>query len=215
MTPSATFDNMNITSKEDMRKAIRHALTEKSPIKFPNIDIHAELWDKPKNFTAAFCDNFRNAGGKFIICENSNFVDRLHKLIDGQRYASILNLSHSLSPVLTKRNLNFITSVDAHQQVDVAIVYSDVLIARTGSMVFTQRHSLYPSVRNLSKNIIVVAFEKNIVLDLKDAFIFQQERNQGSLSDIMEVVTPAKFENENTEDAHSQLHPRFILLLIQ
>jgi len=215
MTPSATFDNMNITSKEDMRKAIRHALTEKSPIKFPNIDIHAELWDKPENLTTEFCENFRNAGGKFIICENTNFVEILHKLIDGQRYTTILNLSHSITPVLTKRNLNFITSVDVHQQVDVAIVYSDVLIARTGSMVFTQKHSLYPSVRNLSKNIIVVAFEKNIVLDLKDAFNFQQERNQGYLNDITEVVTPAKYVNENAEETHNQLHPKFILLLIQ
>jgi len=211
MTPSTTFDTLNT----NMRKAIRHALTEKSPIKFPNIDIHAPLFEKPENLTAKFCDNFRNEGGKLILCDRDNFVERLYKLIVGQRYATILNTNLSLSPALTKRNLNFITCVDPHQQVDVAILYSDILIARTGSMLFTQKNILYPSIKNITKNIIVVAFEKKIVLDLKDAFILQQEKNQGVLYDFSEIITPTKPVNEKGEEDYSPLQPRFILLLIQ
>jgi len=215
MTPSATFDNLNTTSKENMRRAIRHALTQKSTSKFPNVDIHADLFEKPENVTAKFCDNFRNAGGKLILCDRENFVERLHKLIVGQRYATILNTNHSISPALTKRNLNFITCADTHQQVDVAIIYSDTLIARTGSMLFTQKHSLYPSIRNITKNIIVVAFEKNIVLDLKDSFVLQQGRNQGALYDFAEVITPTKQVTAQGEEDYTPLQPRFILLLIQ
>lgn len=215
MTPSATFDTLLTTSKENMRKAIRHALTEKSPSKFPNIDIHAELWEKPKNLTAEFCNNFRNAGGKLIVCERDNIVEFLYKLIAGQRYATILNTSQLISPLLTKSNLNFITSMDTQQQVDVATIYSETLIARTGSMVFTQKHSLYPSIKNISKNIIVVAFEKNVVLDLKDAFILQKEKNQGVLYEFAEVITPTKPVNDKGEEDYSSLQPRFILLLIK
>jgi len=215
MPPStATFNNLNTTSKENMRRKIRHALTQKSTSKFPNIDIHAKIFGKPENIMAEFLQNFRNAGGKFIVCNKENFVERLHALIKGQGYTSILNTNHSISPALTQKNLNFMTCVGSHQQVDVAIVYADVLIARTGGMLFTQKFSLYPSVRNITKDIIVVAFERNLVLDLKDAFLSQQERNQGSLYDFVEVITPTKSVAEKSED-YSLLEPRFILLLIQ
>jgi L-lactate utilization protein LutC len=99
--------------------------------------------------------------------------------------------------------------------VDVAIVYSDMLIARTGSMLFTQKFSLYPSVRNITKDIIVVAFEKNLVLDIKDTFQLQQEKNQGNLYDFVEIITPTKPVNDKGEENYSLLEPRFILLLIQ
>jgi L-lactate utilization protein LutC len=215
MTPGATFDTLNTTTKENMRRKIRHALTQKSTSKFPYIDIHADVFEKPENLLAEFCTNFRDAGGKFIVCDKNNFVEILHKLIVGQRYATILNTNQSISPALTKRNLNFITCIDSHQQVDVAIVYSDILIARTGSMLFTQKFSLYPSVRNITKDIIVVAFEKNLVLDIKDAFQLQQEKNQGVLYDFVEIITPTKPVSDKGEENYSPLEPRFILLIIQ
>jgi len=214
MTPTATFDTFSITSKENMRRKIRHALTQKSTSKFPHINIHADPFEKLENLATEFFYNFRRAGGKLIACKRDNFVDILHKLIAGQRYTTILNTNESISPALTKRNLNYITCMDSHRQIDVAIIYADILIAKTGSMLFTQKFSLYPSVRNITKDIIVVAFEKNIVFDLKDAFALQQEKNQGNLYDFVEVITPTKPISEKGED-YSPLEPRFILLLIQ
>ena len=214
MKPGSNFDTLITSSKENMRKAIRHALTEKSPTTFPNIDIHANVLEKPENLLNEFWKNFRNAGGKLILCNRNTLVEFLFKLIAGQKYATILNTSELIAPLLSKSNINYITCMDTHQPVDVVTIYSELLIARTGSMVFTQKHSLYPSVRNISKNIIVVAFEKNLVLDLKDAFI-QQEKNQGGLYDFAEVITPTKPVNEHGEENYSPLQPRFILLLIQ
>jgi len=215
MSPKVTFDTLNTTSKENMRRKIRHALTQKSTSKYPYIDIHADPFAQPKSLVAEFVQNFRMAGGKFINCDRNNFVDILHKIIVGQHYTTILNTNNSLSPKLTKRNLNFITCVDSQQQVDVAIVYADMLLARTGSMLFTQKYSLYPSIRNIAKNIIVVAFEKNLVLDLKGAFAQQQEKNQGALYDFVEIITPTNPVSDKGEENYSLTQPRFILLLIQ
>jgi len=215
MPANAAFDTSNTTSKENMRRKIRHALTQKSTSKFPFIDIHADPFEKPENLVAEFCKNFRNAGGKLILCNKDNFVDRLQQVIVGQKYGTVLNTNYSLSPTLTKRNLNFITSVDTHQQADVAIVYSDMLIARTGSMLFTQKFSLYPSVKNITKDIIVIAFEKHIVLNVKQAIDRQLEKHQGIPYDFMEVITPTKPVNDKGEENYSPLEPRFILLMIQ
>jgi len=211
MNASATFEILNTTSKENMRRNIRHALTQKSTSKFPQLDIHADIFENPTNLLAEFCHNFRNAGGKLIGCNQSNFVDHLHKLIVNQRFVTVLNTNQSLASKLAEKNINYITCVNSNQPVDVAIFYSKLLIARTGSLLFAQKYSLYPSVRNITKNIIVVAFEKNLVFDLKDTFVFQQEHNQGALYDFTEIITPTKSVEEN----YSILEPRFILLLIQ
>jgi len=215
MNPKATFDTLNTTSKENMRRKIRHALTQKSSSKYPYIDIHADPFAQPESLTLEFVQNFRKAGGKFILCNKNSFTDILYKIIVSQHYITILNTYNPLSPALTKRNLNYITCLDSQQQVDVAIVFSEMLLARTGSMLFTQKYSLYPSVRNIAKNIIVVAFEKNLVLDLKGAFLQQQEKNQGVLYDFVEIITPTNPVSDKGEENYSLTQPRFILLLIQ
>ena len=215
MAPNATFDTLNTTPKENMRRKIRHALTQKSTSKFPSIDLHADIFAKPEHLLAEFCNNFRNAGGKLILCNKENFVKRLNQIITGQGFTTILNVSPSITPALEKRNLNYITCLDNLQQVDVAFVYCDQLIARTGSMMFTQKHSLYPSVRNITKDIIVVAFQKNLALDLKDALQMQQEKNQGNSHNFVEIITPTKPVNDKGEENFSPQEPRFILLLIQ
>lgn len=178
------------------------------------MDTQAELFVKPENVTAEFFQNFRNAGGKIISCNKDNFIDNLYKIIIGQRYNTIFNANDFLAPALIRKNLHYISCVDTHQQVDVAIVFADILIARTGSVMFTQKYSLYPSVRNITKDIIVVSFTKNLVLDLKDAFVAQQEKN-GSLYEFIEIITPTKLVNEKGEENYSPQEPRFILLLIQ
>jgi L-lactate utilization protein LutC len=215
MSPKATFDTLKTTSKENMRRKIRHALTQKSTNKFPYIDKQAELFVQPESVTAEFFLNFRNAGGKIILCDKENFIDNLYRTITGQRFNTIFCPSDFLAPALAKKNLYFVTCLDAHQQVDVAIVFTDTLIARTGSMLFTQKFSLYPSVRNITQDIIVVALAKNIVLDLHDAFATQQDKNQGSLYDFAEIITPTKPVNEKGVEKFSPQEPRFILLLIQ
>jgi hypothetical protein len=50
---------------------------------------------------------------------------------------------------------------------------------------------------------------------LKDAFVTQQEKNQGSLYEFVEMITPTKPVTEKGEENYSPQEPRFILLLIQ
>jgi len=211
MSLNATLDTSNTTSKENMRRKIRHALTQKSASKFPQIDAHIEPFEKPENIAIEFCANFRSAGGKLITCARSNIINKLNKLVVEQNYTTVFNASHFLAPLLKKSNINYITCMDIHRQVDVTIVYADILIARTGSMMFTQNFSLYPSVRNITKDIIVVSFVNNLALDFKDAFAMLQEKNQGNMYEFAEIITPTKPEN----DDYSPLEPRFILLLNQ
>lgn len=213
-TNPVSFDTKNTSSKETVRKNIRHALASKSPSKFPNIDLTSELFDSPEDVLIDFVANFRNAGGKYIPCTKENFMERLVKLIKSQQYKSILNTSSSLDVQLTKNNIFFYNSIDSSSQVDAVIVYSNILIARTGSMLFSQKNSLYPSVRNLGKDIIVVAFANHIIPDLKGALNAQQQISGGNMPPISEIITPTLPELVDGKEIFPPSESRIILLLV-
>ena len=209
-----SFDTKNTSSKETVRKNIRHALTSKSPSKFPNIDLTSELFDPINDVLIDFVTNFRKAGGKYIPCTKENFMERLVKLIKSQQYKSILNTSSSLDSQLTKNNIFYYNSIDCSSQVDAAIVYSNILIARTGSMVFSQKNSLYPSIRNLGKDMIVVAFANHIIHDFKGALNAQQQINGANIPSISEIITPTLPELVDGKEFFPSSESRIILLLV-
>jgi L-lactate utilization protein LutC len=213
-TNPISFDTKNTSSKETVRKNIRHALASKSSSKFPNIDLTSELFDPLDNVTIDFVNNFRNAGGKYIPCTKENFMERLIKLIKSQQYKSILNTSSSLDVQLTKNNIFYYNSIDSSSPVDAVIVYSNLLIARTGSMIFSQKNSLYPSVRNLGKDMIVVAFANHIISDLKEALNAQQQINGANIPPVSEIITPTLPELVDGKEIFSPSESRIILLLV-
>ncbi len=213
-TNAVSFDTKNTSSKETVRKNIRHALASKSPSKFPNIDLTSELFDPTEDVLYDFVTNFRNAGGKYIPCTKENFMERLVKLIKSQQYKSILNTNSSLDAQLTKNNICFSNSIDSSALSDAVIAYSNILIARTGSMIFSQKNSLYPSVRNLGKDIIVVAFANHIIPDLKGALNAQQQINKANMPSISEIITPTLPDLVDGKEVFSPSESRIILLLV-
>ncbi|MEG1556521.1 MAG: hypothetical protein RR356_07345 [Bacteroidales bacterium] len=209
-----SFDIKNTSSKETIRRNIRHALSSKSPNTFPNIDINSELFEPIPDLLKEFVVNFRAMGGKYIPCTKENFVERLLKLIASQQYQSLLNTSTSLTNFLVENEISFYNVIDANSPVDAALVYADILIARSGSFVCSQKSSLYPSVKNLAQDLIIVSFLPNIVSDIKNAIALQQKRNQNAVHEMTEIVTPAIPPIIDGKENYSPLNPRYILLLI-
>ena len=204
-----------IVSKENMRKNIRHALTSKSQGKFPNIDLNTPLFEPIPDLLSCFAKQYRTAGGKLIICTKDNFIQRLVELIKILPYNQILSTKGDLSKILEQANISFQKCIDVANPADIAVVYSDVLIARSGSLLFSQKYSLYPSVKNLAKDIIVVAFTNRIVADLKTAFEVQEKLYKGKNFEFFEIITPSPpVVNEIKEEIYSPTEPRFILFLI-
>ena len=141
-------------------------------------------------------------------------MERLVKLIKSQQYKSILNTSGSLDSQLTKNNIFYYNSIDCSSQVDAVIVYSNILIARTGSMIFSQKNSLYPSVRNLGKDMIVVAFTNHIIPDFKGALNAQQQINGAHIPSFSEIITPTLPELIDGKEFFPSSESRIILLLV-
>lgn len=213
MSPnSKSFENLVFATKEKIRKNIRHALTQKkssSPLK---IDTTTPMFIKDEDLVRSFVSNFRNSGGVFIPCTKDNFAERLLYLLNAKKYHFILNTNKSLNKILEGARVTFSDFIEPDKPVDAVIVYSDLLISRSGSLVFSQKHSLYPSVLNLGTDILVVALADHILEDIGSVFKVLKEKYDGKMYEFTEIITPSK---KHEDQEFTPQNPQIILFFIQ
>ncbi len=209
------YDNKYMPPKEVIRKKIKQALRSKNAKTFTSLDANADILVPIDDVVTEFRMNYKMAGGKHILCTKENFADMLVHLIENQHYPTILNTAKALSPLLAKHNIHCYDSIDSSSPVDAAIVFANQLIARNGAMVFSQKLSLYPSVKNLAKDIIVVAMVQNIVPDLKTVLDQYQPTGNGKPHDMLEIITPTNTPIVDGKNVYTPNEPRYIMLLVE
>ena len=202
------------TSKESIRKDIRHALSAKGVNRYPNLDLSDDFITPSNDLVRDFVVQFRALGGKYVPCTKEQFVSRLVKLLQVQNYPLLLNTKPQFVNVLKSNNINYVDAIDVNTPADAAIVFSDALIANTCSFVFSPRNSLYPSVKGLASDLIIVAFANNIVPDLKSALELQQSHNEGNLYEMNEIISPTPLTIRDNQEIRTPLTPRYILMLV-
>ena len=206
------LDPSFFASKENIRKNIRHALTQKKTNSPINIDTSMPIFTDNEDSIRRFVSNFRNAGGVFIPCTKENFTERLLFLLKGKKYNFILNTNKSLNKVFEDARIPFSDFIETDKPVDAAVVYSDILISRSGSLVFSQKFSLYPSVLNLGKDLIVISFIDRVVEDLGSAFKSIENKSEGEMHEFTEIIAPSKqIEGQD----FTPENPQIILFFIQ
>jgi hypothetical protein len=95
--------------------------------------------------------------------------------------------------------------------IDAVIVLSTLLVARTGSIGFTQPVARFVSMRNIAKDVIVISRMGDIVPDMESAL----ERNKKFAKEAgVEFVTPTVLPKEDGKEVRTPQHPRYILLLL-
>jgi hypothetical protein len=213
MSPnSKSFDTLVIASKENIRKNIRHALTKKKSNTPINIDITTPLFIKDEEYVRTFVSNFRNSGGVFIPCTKENFSERLLYLLNSKKYHFILNTNKSLNKILEGARVSFSDFIEPDKPVDAAIVYSDILISRSGSLLFSQKYSLYPSVLNLGTDLLVIGLADHILEDLGTVFKVLKDKYEGKMYEFTEIITPTK---KIEDQEYTPQQPQIILFFIQ
>ena len=213
METLSTESNLT-TSKESIRKDIRHALSTKGVNRYPDPDLSDDFIKPSEDLIRDFIVKFRALGGKYVPCTKDQFAIRLVKLLQGQTYPVLLNTKPQLSALLQSNNISFVNAIDVNTPADAAIVYSDALITTTCSFIFSPHNSLYPSIKGLASDIIIIAFAKDIVPDFKTALEIQQERNAGNLYNMNEIISPTPLTIRDNQEIRTPLTPRYILMLV-
>ena len=199
-----------ITDKEYIRGVIRKSTLSHEHIEDgqPSSQYLAPM----TNVQVEFWQNFQANGGKILRCKDrQDRLKFLKMLADDQQYNVVLNTHNNLCSDLEQAQMNYVNAISVNMPIDAVVVLSTLLVARTGSIGFTQPVSRFVSMRNIAKDVIVISRMGDIVPDMESAL----ERNKKFAKEAgVEFVTPTVLPKEDGKEVRTPQNPRYILLLL-
>lgn len=203
-------DTSLITDKEYIRGVIRKSVVSHDQI--PEGQPADSFFRPLDSAPVEFWKHFQANGGKILRCHTAQ--DRLKflkMLAEDQQYNVVLNTHKNLCKELDLAGLNYVNSISVNMPIDAVVVLSTTLVARTGSIGFTQPVSRFVSMRNIARDVIVISRMNDIVADMETAL----ERNKKFGGEAgLEFVTPSPLPKENGKEVRTPQNPRYILLLL-
>ena len=154
-----------ITDKEYIRGVIRKSTLSHEHIEDgqPSSQYLAPM----TNVQVEFWQNFQANGGKILRCQDrQDRLKFLKMLADDQQYNVVLNTHNNLCPDLEQAQMNYVNAISVNMPIDAVVVLSTLLVARTGSIGFTQPVARFVSMRNIAKDVIVISRMGDIVPDM-------------------------------------------------
>ncbi len=204
-------DLMNFVSdKEYIRRVI------KNPASHTNLQEglpSKQLFTPIDNLAMEFWRNFQEKGGQILKCDNSQErISFLQKLAKAQQYNFVLSTHPNISKELESLHINYVNSIPVNNNnVDAVIALSTTLVARNGSIGFTQPVSRFLTLSNIAKDLIVISRMRDIVPDIEDALV----KNKKNAEDAgLEFLTPKPVLAQPDNDQRTPRTPRIILLLL-
>jgi L-lactate dehydrogenase complex protein LldG len=182
---------MNVSpSKENILKKIRKALSQSTPLPFPqsegNQALFPSLQQEPE---VEFAEQFTKLQGKFIYCINlQEFAFQLSSLIKKQDWQKVFCVEDKLIAPVAAQLTDRITKSDL-AGCDVSITGCEYLVARTGSIVLSAAQNCGRSASVYAPVHICVAFTGQIVYDIKDALLAAKEKYGNNLPSLLTFAT--------------------------
>jgi L-lactate dehydrogenase complex protein LldG len=182
---------MNVsTSKENILKKIRKALSHSTPLPFPQSEgsqsVFQQLDQEPE---VEFAEQFTRLQGKFIYCINQQeFAFQLSSLIKKQNWEKVFCTEEKLiAPVAGQLSERLIRTDLAN--CDVSVTGCESLVARTGSIVMSSAQSNGRTASVYAPIHICIAFTNQLVYDIKDALQKAKDKYGNSLPSLITFAT--------------------------
>jgi len=185
---------MNVSSaKENILKKIRKALSESTPIPFPQSEgSHSVFQPSKQDLEIEFAEQFAKLQGKFVFCvDHKELTDQLNALVATQGWKTIFCREEKLGKTLQENGFSGpISTKEADLGIcEAAVTTCETLVARTGTIVLS---SANPSGRTVSVYTPVhlcIAYTDQLVYDIRDALIGLKEKYQQRLPSLMTFAT--------------------------
>lgn len=178
------------TSKENILKKIRKALSHPTPLPFPGSEGNTSVFHpSQQELEIEFAEQFSKLQGRFVFCINQQeLAFQLSSLIKKQDWNKVFCLEDKLiEPVAGSISDRIVKTGLA--ACDVSITGCECLIARTGSIVLSAAQpggrttSVYAPVH------ICIAFTKQLVYDLKDGIQLVKDKYGNNLPSLISFAT--------------------------
>ena len=178
------------SSKENILKKIRKALTQSTPLPFPQSEGNNSVYQPAsQDPEIEFAEQFSKLQGKFVYAQDhAELVIQLTALAAQRKWSKIYCREDKLRPILDDCQFTDAAKLDL-ATCDAAITTCELLIARTGSIVMS---SAGPSGRTVSVYApihICIAYADQLVYDLKDGLVALKEKYQQNLPSLITFAT--------------------------
>ena len=182
---------MNISpAKENMLKRIRQALSQSTPIPFPQSEGNNTVFQpSSQELEVEFAERFTSLLGKFIFCaDHKEMIAQLQALIKHNDWKNIYCREEKLKVVLKQNTFDQYVSTGL-PECDAAITSCELLIARTGSIVMSAAQESGRTVSVYAPIHLCIAYTSQLVNDIKDGLILLKEKYQQSLPSLITFAT--------------------------
>ncbi len=182
---------MNISSsKENILKKIRKALSHSTPLPFPQSQgskpVFGSLQQEPE---LEFAEQFTKLQGKFIYCINrQELAFQLGSLVKKQDWKKVYCVEDKIiEPVASLLADRLVKTYLAN--CDVAITGCEFLVARTGSIVMSTGQASGRTTSVYAPIHICIAYTNQLVYDLKDALQATKEKYGENFPSLITFAT--------------------------
>ncbi|MEO6455971.1 MAG: LUD domain-containing protein [Ginsengibacter sp.] len=178
------------SSKENILKKIRQALTNPVPVPFPKSEGNTSVFQpRSDDLEVEFANEFTKLLGKFAFCINEGDLKfQLKHLFTEKKWANIYCVEDKLMPLIaeTSGSTNNPTSL---YNCDASVTSCEYLIARTGSVVLSSAQQQGRTVSVYAPVHICIAFTDQLVYDIKDGLEFLKTKYQGNMPSMVTFAT--------------------------
>ena len=182
---------MNVsTSKENILKKIRKALSQSTPLPFPKSEGTESVFQPlQQEMAVEFAEQFSKLQGRFVFCINEQeLAFQLNSLIKKQDWQKVYCVEDKLVNSFVNHLGDRLVKTDlAH--CDVSITGCETLVARTGTIVLSAAQDSGRTVSVYAPIHICIAYTNQLVYDLKDALQGVREKYGDKLPSLISFAT--------------------------
>lgn len=182
---------MNISpARESILKKIRKALTQSTPLPFPQSEGNSSVFQPSKQeLEVQFAEQFSRLQGKFVFCLNQQeLAAQLKHVIVHNKWEKIYCRENVLRRDLAANGFEDLTYGDL-ASCDAAITTCEWLVARTGSIVLSAGQQSGRTVSVYAPIHICVAYASQLVYDIKDGLQQAKEKYGANLPSLITFAT--------------------------
>lgn len=179
------------SSKGYILTKVRNALTQQTPIPYPQLDQHAAIHPEfEESLDVTFAQEFVKVQGNFVFCEDhTEFISTLEQLTAKQQWNHLFTWENKLQDLFIKNNFKKCRIGRDLEKADAGITLCEALIARTGSVMLSSRQASGRTLPIFPPVHIIVAYTHQIVPDIAAGFTLIKEKYNGNLPSMISLAT--------------------------
>ena len=180
----------SLSSKENILKSIRQALSNPVPLPFPKSEGNNSVFQQPADdLEIEFAHEFTKLLGKFAFCVNEEDLQlQLKHLFLEKKWKNIYCAEEKLLPLIPLSSDEKINQTTLHN-CDASVTSCEYLIARTGTIVMSSAQQEGRTVSVYAPVHICIAYADQLVYDIKEGIQLLKEKYKGNLPSMITFAT--------------------------